>query len=86
MNYQNAELDDILAQAGTSTDMAERTDLYAQALTILAEDAVVVPVFNTKETIITSSNVQGFAQHPDRLLSLARNDELGRVDSKTVGR
>lgn len=64
MNYQNSELDELLAQAGTSTDMAERTDLYAQALTILAEDAVVVPVFNTKETIITSSNVAGFSQHP----------------------
>lgn len=64
MNYQNADLDALLAQAGTSTDLDERTALYAEALTILAEDAVVVPVFNTKETIVTSSSVSGFAQHP----------------------
>lgn len=64
MNYQNEELDALLAQAGTSTDQAERSDLYAQALSILAEDAVVVPVFNTKETILTSADVQGFKQHP----------------------
>ena len=31
---------------------------------ILAQDAVIVPVFNTKETIVTSAAVSGFAQHP----------------------
>ena len=25
---------------------------------------MVVPVFNTKETIVTSANVSGFKQHP----------------------
>jgi len=64
MNYQNEELDAMLSQAGTSTDLDERTGLYADALSILAEDAVAVPVFNTKETILTSANVEGFKQHP----------------------
>jgi peptide/nickel transport system substrate-binding protein len=62
--WQNAEFDDLVQQARVSTDQAERAELYAQALEILAENAVVVPVFNTKETIVTSADVQGFSQHP----------------------
>ncbi len=54
----------MVATAGTSTDPDERLGLYAQALDIVARDAVEVPVFNTKETILTSSNVEGFKQHP----------------------
>jgi peptide/nickel transport system substrate-binding protein len=62
--YQNPELDELVAQAGDSTDPAERQELYAQALKILAEDAVTVPIYNSKEVIVASSAVQGFAQHP----------------------
>ncbi|MCB0109588.1 MAG: hypothetical protein KDE53_26885, partial [Caldilineaceae bacterium] len=62
--YQNPAFDELVAQAGASTDQDERAALYAEALDIVTADAVEVPVFNTKETIITSSNVQGFAQHP----------------------
>ncbi|MEZ4676524.1 MAG: ABC transporter substrate-binding protein [Caldilineaceae bacterium] len=62
--YQNPAFDELIAQAGASTDQDERAALYAEALDIVTADAVEVPVFNTKETIITSANVQGFAQHP----------------------
>ncbi|MBW7881387.1 MAG: hypothetical protein H3C34_01900 [Caldilineaceae bacterium] len=62
--YQNATFDELVTTAGTSTDPDERSELYAQALEILAQDAVVVPVFNTKETILTSAGVKGFSQHP----------------------
>ncbi|HRW07758.1 MAG TPA: ABC transporter substrate-binding protein [Caldilineaceae bacterium] len=62
--YQNPAFDELIAQAGSSTDQDERAALYAEALDIVTADAVEVPVFNTKETIITSANVQGFAQHP----------------------
>lgn len=62
--YQNSAFDELIAQAGSSTDQDERAALYAEALDIVTADAVEVPVFNTKETIITSANVQGFAQHP----------------------
>lgn len=64
MQYCNQTFDELVAQAGASTDQEERAQLYAQALQILAEDAVVVPVYNTKETIVTSADVQGFDQHP----------------------
>lgn len=62
--YQNPEFDEIVAAAGKSTDQEERAELYAQALDILARDAVIVPVYNSKETILTSSRLTGFAQHP----------------------
>jgi peptide/nickel transport system substrate-binding protein len=64
MEYCSEEFDALVLQARTSTDQEERAQLYAQALEILAQDAVVVPVYNTKETIVTSANVQGFEQHP----------------------
>ncbi len=31
---------------------------------ISSTDAVIVPVYNSKETILTSSKLTGFAQHP----------------------
>ncbi len=62
--YQNPTFDELIMQAGTSTDQDERAALYAEALDIVTADAVEVPVFNTKETIITNANVQGFSQHP----------------------
>jgi peptide/nickel transport system substrate-binding protein len=62
--YQNEAFDELVATAGTSTDQEERAALYAEALEILAQDAVIVPVFNTKETIVTTGDVSGFVQHP----------------------
>lgn len=62
--YSNAEFDDLVAQAGQSTDPDERLDLYAQALQILAEEQPAVPIYNSKEVIVTTSNVQGFVIHP----------------------
>lgn len=62
--YQNPEFDELVAQAGTTTDPDERAGLYAQALQILAEDMPVVPIYNSKEVIVASADVQGFAIHP----------------------
>ena len=62
--YSNPEFDELVAAAGASTDQAERAELYGQAQEILARDAVVVPVYNSKEIIVTSSKVSGFVQHP----------------------
>lgn len=62
--YSNPEFDALVAEASVGTDPTERQDLYAQALEIVARDAVVVPVYNSKEVILTSAAVTGFTQHP----------------------
>lgn len=62
--YANPEFDELVAAAGKSTDQAERAELYGQAQEILARDAVIVPVYNSKEIIVTSSKLSGFVQHP----------------------
>jgi peptide/nickel transport system substrate-binding protein len=43
--YSNAELDRLLARADATMDDAERARLVAQAVTMSAEDAAIVPIF-----------------------------------------
>lgn len=63
-NYSNPEVDDLVQQAQTSTDNAERLELYGQIQDILVEAAIWVPIYNTIETVITGANVKGFKIHP----------------------
>ena len=63
-NYSNPEVDDLVKQAQTSTDTDEREEFYAEILSILAEASVWVPVYNTTETVVTTSDVKGFEIHP----------------------
>jgi len=62
--YSNTEFDDLAMQAQASTDPDERLELYGQMQDILAEDAVWVPVYNSKEIVITGAYVDGFEIHP----------------------
>ncbi|HXF63472.1 MAG TPA: ABC transporter substrate-binding protein [Caldilineaceae bacterium] len=62
--YQNPEFDALVDQADRSTDPEERAALYAQAQEILAQEVPAVPIYNSKEVIVTSSAVQGFTIHP----------------------
>ena len=43
--YSNAEIDELLAQAGTESDPAARVELLVQAETLQAEDVVNVPLW-----------------------------------------
>jgi peptide/nickel transport system substrate-binding protein len=62
--YSNAEIDRLSMDAQQSTDPEERKQLYGQMLEILAEDAVWVPVYNSKEIVMTADYVKGFVLHP----------------------
>ena len=64
MEYKNPKFDDLVKKAGQSTNQDERKKLYAEALNILATDAVIVPVYNSLEVIATTSKLDGFKQHP----------------------
>jgi peptide/nickel transport system substrate-binding protein len=53
--YQNPEVDRLMHEAATSTDLAKARDLLNQAGRILAEDSYVLPLYQ-KPTIIAAQN------------------------------
>jgi peptide/nickel transport system substrate-binding protein len=53
--YQNPEVDRLMKEAATSTDLAKARDLLNQAGEILAEDSYVLPLYQ-KPTIIAAQN------------------------------
>ncbi|MEU4396490.1 ABC transporter substrate-binding protein [Kribbella sp. NPDC023855] len=58
--YCNPELDKLLAQAGSTTDRAERTKLYASASKIIWDDAVGMYPLTAKVTYVSNKNLSGF--------------------------
>ncbi|TDE14248.1 ABC transporter substrate-binding protein [Jiangella asiatica] len=60
IGYCNEELDQILAQAGSTSDTAQREDLYAQAIEIIWDDAVgMYPMF-VEQPYAWRTSVEGF--------------------------
>ncbi|MCI0548429.1 MAG: ABC transporter substrate-binding protein [Candidatus Rokubacteria bacterium] len=62
--YANARVDPLLEQARKSLNQGEREKLYAEVQDILAREMVWVPVYNTKEIVVTRAPVKGFTVHP----------------------
>ena len=55
------------ARTGTnarSMNQAEREKLYGETQDILAKEMVWIPVYNTKEIVVTRASVKGFTVHP----------------------
>ena len=59
--YSNPEYDALIEQAKVSTDDAERLELYAQAETLLLEDAGVLPVYFETSYVYTQPYVGGLS-------------------------
>lgn len=68
--YSNPEVDELLQQARTSTDQAERADLYKQMQAIVYEDAPWLFVANWKQNAVTTANVENFSLQPSFFLML----------------
>ena len=60
----NPKVDALLEQARKSLNQSEREKLYAEVQDILAKDMVWIPVYNTKEIVVTRASVKGFTVHP----------------------
>ncbi|HEY9409620.1 MAG TPA: ABC transporter substrate-binding protein [Jiangellaceae bacterium] len=70
--YCNDELDQLLAAAGSSTDTAEREDLYAQATEIIWNDAVgMYPMF-VEQPYAWRNSVEGLELASDGLPDFAK--------------
>jgi peptide/nickel transport system substrate-binding protein len=58
--YSNPQVDALLAQAGTSTDEAQRCDLYGQVQQQIETDMVAINVANPKAVAVMRSGLEGF--------------------------
>src|SRR5215831_18476518 len=62
--YANPKVDTLVEQARRSMNQAEREKLYGETQDILAKEMVWIPVYNTKEIVVTRAGVKGFTVHP----------------------
>ena len=62
--YSDPEVDELLAQAGASTDPDERCDLYGQVQELIEEDMVAINVANPKAVAVMRSGLEGFGYRP----------------------
>ena len=62
--YANPKIDALVEQARRSMNQTEREKLYGEAQDILAKEMVWIPVYNTKEIVVTRAERKGFTVHP----------------------
>src|SRR5262245_18735248 len=63
-HYANPKVDGLVEQARRSMNQGEREKLYGETQDILAKEMVWIPVYNTKEIVVTRASVKGFTVHP----------------------
>ena len=68
--YENARVDALIEQARTSTDRAERADLYRQLQQLVQEDAPWVFVASWRQNAVSTRHLQGFSLQPSFFLLL----------------
>ncbi len=68
--YSSEEIDSLLDQARTSTDPAEREELYAEALQIIHDDAPWLFLHSETQLVAVNDAVEGLIIHPtERVLA-----------------
>lgn len=59
MNYKDPQMDQLIAQARSASDPAQRGQLYSQIQKIMVQDAPIVPVFQGSAFAVTKPDVSG---------------------------
>jgi peptide/nickel transport system substrate-binding protein len=62
--YANPRVDPLLEQSRRSLNQTEREKMYAEVQDMLVKEMVWIPVYNTKEIVVTRAAVKGFQVHP----------------------
>ena len=62
--YANPRVDTLVEQARRNLNQTEREKQYGEVQDILAREMVWIPVYNTKEIVVTRAAVKGFTIHP----------------------
>lgn len=60
LGYQSDEVDSLMAQAATSSDLQEIREIYYRIQEISTQDLPVIPLFNDKNVIAYSTQLTGF--------------------------
>ncbi|MEM6839535.1 MAG: ABC transporter substrate-binding protein [Cyanobacteria bacterium P01_C01_bin.120] len=63
-DYQNSELFDMLNQARSATEKAERETIYQDVDRILFEEALRIPIVHSQPLLAQRSNVEGWSPSP----------------------
>jgi peptide/nickel transport system substrate-binding protein len=63
-HYSNPTVDEALETARSSLDPEERLEAYAVAQRQIVEDVVWIPIYQTRETVVTQEWVNGYIPHP----------------------
>jgi len=68
--YSNPEVDQLLNDARTTTDQAERKAMYDQALDILSVDQPIVYLYHQNWIWALDASIEGFTPYPDGMIRL----------------
>ncbi|MCA1774905.1 MAG: ABC transporter substrate-binding protein [Loktanella sp.] len=68
--YSNPEVDQLLNDARTTTDQAERKALYDQAQDILSADQPIVYLYHQNWIWALDASIEGFTPYPDGMIRL----------------
>jgi peptide/nickel transport system substrate-binding protein len=72
LGYCNPELDAIFTKAQQSSDAAERSALYQQAVNIMTKDAPGIPMFQTRSNVAAHNSVQGLTIPPTEFIDWSK--------------
>lgn len=75
--YSNPELDKLIEQGRSTTDVAQRKAIYAKATEIVMGDAPWAPIVNPKEIYGVSTKVQGWTPSPIGRINVAHVSVTG---------
>jgi peptide/nickel transport system substrate-binding protein len=68
--YSSKEMDGLLEQSRTTTDVAGRKAIYAKIVAKTIEDAPLIYLYANRAIVGMSSKVNGFVQVPDGIIRL----------------
>ena len=71
INYNNPEYDSVMAQAQACVDDQEQTELYKQALKILADTAANVYIQDLADFVAMKSNLAGYEFYPIYVMDMS---------------
>ncbi|RJO74836.1 ABC transporter substrate-binding protein [Nocardia panacis] len=70
--YSSTALDDLLARAARGTDLAQRADLYGQAVQVIQKDNPYLYTYRQRLLTVHSTRVLGIEAYPDGVVRLSR--------------
>ncbi|WP_334683993.1 ABC transporter substrate-binding protein [Arthrobacter sp. CAN_A6] len=71
MGYSNLEVDELLVQAAEANDIAERSELYGQAVTQIQEDNPIIYLYRLRNLTAHTTNIAGIETFADGVVHLS---------------